>query len=158
MEMAKKAGIALAYKAIKKKDAVGLIVFGSDVKESIPPTNDFLRLLKKIVSVRASKETEFTMLIRKAVELFPPGKVTKHLIILTDALPTVGKKPEEETIEAISLARAQGISISIVGINLNAKGKELAEKIVGLGQGRLYAVRTAENVDKIVLQDYYSIA
>jgi hypothetical protein len=33
IEVCKKAGIALAYKAISEKDKVGLIVFGSDVKD-----------------------------------------------------------------------------------------------------------------------------
>jgi len=157
IEMAKKAGIALAYKAISKKDEVGLIVFGKDVKESVRPTSDFIALLKKIVSVRASRETDFTMMIRKATELFPNGQITKHLVILTDAMPTVGDKPEDEAIEAISFARAHGISISLIGINLNKRGKELAEKIVALGEGRLYSVRDADKVDKIILEDYNAL-
>jgi len=157
ISMAKKAGIALAFKAIGNKDKVGLLVFGSEVKDSVKPTDDFLMLLKKIVSVRASRETDFKDMIRKAPELFPTGNVTKHLIILTDALPTMGDKPEEDALEAISVAQAQGISISLIGINLNRQGREFAEKIVAIGEGRLYAVRTAENVDKVILEDYQSL-
>ena len=80
-----------------------------------------------------------------------------HLIILTDALPTVGKKPEEETLEAVSLARASGITVSILGIKLDEKGETLAKQITSMGDGRLYVVKNLENVDKIVLEDYYSV-
>jgi Mg-chelatase subunit ChlD len=157
IETCKKAGIALAFKAIDEKDKVGLLVFGSEIKKEIPPTLDFAYLLHEITKVRASKETNITQTIKRAVELFPNEKVTKHLILLTDALPTIGKQPEEETLEAVSLARNSGITISIVGVSLDNKGKTFAEKIVQLGQGKLYVVKDLAELDKIVLEDYYSV-
>ncbi|MBW2994953.1 VWA domain-containing protein, partial [Candidatus Woesearchaeota archaeon] len=83
--------------------------------------------------------------------------LTKHFILLTDALPTVGEEPEKETIEAAAEARANNITISIVGINLNEQGAELAKKIVELGEGHLYMTKDAEELDRILLLDYYSI-
>ena len=157
IETCKKAGIALAYKAIEEKDKVGLIVFGSDIKEFIEPTNDFRRLIIEITKIKASKETDIAKTIKKSIELFPSKEVTKHLLLLTDAMPTVGEEPEKETLEAVSLARSNGITISLIGIQLDEKGKELAEKIVSLGEGRLYIVKNLEEVDKIVLEDYYSV-
>lgn len=157
IEVAKKAGIALAYKAITSKDKVGVVVFGTDVKDVVEPTSDFRFLLRQITKIRASMQTDFTAMLKKAVEIFPNEKVTKHLVILTDAMPTVGEKPEEETMENVSSARSAGITISIVGINLTKEGKRLAEKIVQLGEGRLYVVKKLENIDKIILEDYYSV-
>lgn len=157
IEMAKKAGIALCHAAISRKDKAGLIVFGSTIKESIAPTDELRRLVEHIVSVRPSRQTDFTGIIDKAVELFPAEKVTKHLILLTDALPTVGAKPEEDTLHAISKARAAGISISLVGIQLDKAGHALAEKIVRLGEGRLYVVRNLSSMDRIVIEDYYQM-
>jgi len=158
IEACKKAGIALAYKAINEKDKVGVIVFGSEVKEFIEPTLDFTRLLKEITRIRASKETDIVSTLHKSIELFPSDSVTKHLILITDALPTKGDEPEKSTLEEASIARSKGITISLVGINLDEKGKKLAEKIVELGEGRLYIVRNLENVDQIVLEDYYCAA
>ncbi len=157
IDACKKAGIALAYKAISEKDKVGLIVFGSEVKEFVEPTSDFTALLKEITKIRASKETDFVSTLQKAIEMFPSEKMTKHLILLTDALPTKGDEPEKSTLEEASNASSKGITISLIGIDLDEKGKKLAEKIVEIGEGRLYAVRNLENVDKIVLEDYYSI-
>lgn len=153
----KRAGIALAYKAIEEKDKVGLIVFGSEIKTIVEPTNDFSYLLKSIASARASRETDIVATLRKSIDIFPNENMTKHLILITDALPTVGKDPEKETLQEVSIARNKGITISLIGINLNEKGKNLAEKIVELGQGKLYIIKDIENIDNVVLEDYYAI-
>ena len=158
IDACKKAGIALAYKAIDEKDKVGLIVFGSEIKTIIEPTNDFTYLLKNIASARASKQTDFVATLRKSIELFPIDNITKHLILITDALPTIGKEPEKETLQEASIARNKGITISLIGINLDEKGKKLAEKIVELGEGRLYVIKDVDSVDRVVLEDYYLLA
>lgn len=153
----KKAGVALAYKAINAKDKVGLIVFGTEVKDFVEPTDDFGFLLNKITRVKSSKQTDFVEMIKKSTELFPRGDMTNHLVILTDALPTVGKKPEEETRKAVSAARAAGITVSVIGIKLDEKGEKLAKQIADLGEGRFYIVRDLKRLDKLVLEDYYSV-
>lgn len=157
IEACKKAGIALAYKAINEKDKVGLIVFGSEVKKAIEPTSDFTMLLKEITRIRASKETDIVSTLQKAIEMFPTENITKHLILITDALPTKGDYPEKSALEEASAARSKGITISLIGISLDEKGKKFAEKIAEIGEGRLYAARNLENVDKIVLEDYYRV-
>ncbi len=158
LETCKKAGVALAYKAISEKDRVGLVVFGTEVKDFVAPTDDFGFLLQKITRIMASRQTDFALMIRKAIELFPPGLQTKHLIILTDALPTVGKEPEKITLEAVSAARANGITISIIGVQLDKKGIVLAEQMARLGDGRFTIAQDLEELDRLVLQDYYTLA
>jgi len=158
IEQCKKAGIALAYKAIEEKDKVGLIVFGEKIKEKIAPTTDFVRILKAITAISASNETNIAETIVEAISLFPRNGATKHLLIITDAVPTKGRRPEESTMEAVSLARASGITISIIGIKLDAKGERIAKRIAAMGEGRLYKVADLEQMDRIVLEDYYKEA
>ena len=153
----KKAGIALSYKAIQEKDKVGLIVFGSDIKEEVFPTQDFMLLLKTIARIKASKETNLSKSIERAITLFPNNDVTKHMIIISDALPTIGEKPEQETLNKVMLAKNSGITISVVGINLDEKGEKLAKKIVEMGQGTLYITKNIQDIDTIILEDYYSV-
>ena len=153
----KKAGIALAYKAISNKDKVGLIVFGDEIKSFVEPTQDFSRLLKEIVKVKASKKTDIVKTIRKAIEMFPSTTATKHLILLSDALPTAGEEPEEETFEAASIARGVGVTISIVGINLDKKGEKMAKRIAEVGNGRLYVIKNLDEIDRLVLEDYHAV-
>ena len=51
IDACKRAGIALAYKAIDEKDKVGLIVFGSEIKTTIEPTIDFSYLLYNFMNI-----------------------------------------------------------------------------------------------------------
>ena len=153
----KRAGVALAYKVINEKNKVGLIVFGEDVKKIVPPTLDFDDILRSITSIRARAETDIAKTVQKAIELFGASKETKHLILLTDVLPTKGKKPEEETLRAVSIARDQDITISVVGINLDKQGEKLAKRIIEISDGRLYTVKNLEVLDTVILEDYYMV-
>ncbi|MBI4919187.1 VWA domain-containing protein [archaeon] len=157
IEMSKRAGVALAFQALQEKDKVGLLVFGKDVKESLNPTDNFGELLDKIICVKTEEQTQFGPMIKKAVELFPSEDRTKHLMILSDALPTMGDKPEEETLKAISQARAEGITVSLIGIKLDQKGSEFGKKIVEIGEGKFYHVSKIDEMDRLVLEDYYSL-
>jgi len=152
----KKAGIALAYKAIEEKDKIGLVVFGKEVKSKITPTNDFRKLLDKITRITAKEKTNIGATIKEAISMFPKEEATKHLILITDAMPTSGETPEKETLEAVSAASNKGITVSVIGINLKKEGQEIAERIAEVGRGRLFTVRDLENMDRIVLEDYYS--
>ncbi len=158
IEMCKKAGIALAYKAITAKDKVGLIVFGSEVKEEVYPTDDFPFILQEITKVKASKQTDFKGMLHKALEMFPSGDITKHLIVLTDAMPTVGRDPIKDSLKEIAKIKNSGITVSLMGINLDSEAANFASKFVQIGEGRLYLVREPENMDKLVLEDYYSVS
>jgi Mg-chelatase subunit ChlD len=157
ISMCKKAGVALAYQAIESKDRVGLIVFGTEVREAIAPTRDFSLLLKSITKIKAAAETDIAATITKSIELFPNINATRHLLLLSDALPTKGDDPEKAALEAASAARSKGITISVVGINLDSRGKKIAEKLVEIGGGRLYTVRDLKEIGKLVLEDYHSI-
>lgn len=157
LETSKKAGIALAYKAITDKDKVGLVIFSTKVKEAIPPTDDFGHLLQKITAITAGRQTGFSSMMQKATELFQKDAQTKHLVILSDALPTTGEEPQKETLEAASAAKAQGITISLIGIQLDENGKKLAEQITRIGEGRLMIAQELEELDRIILQDYEAL-
>ncbi|MBI5389210.1 VWA domain-containing protein [Candidatus Woesearchaeota archaeon] len=157
LEECKKAGIALAYKAIASRDKVGLLAFGTDIKEEVAPTTDLGLLAKTIMRVRASKETDIKSMVQRALILFPRMEVTKHLIIITDAMPTVGKKPEEETLQAIASARNVGITISLIGIQLTEAAIEFARRITEIGKGRFYITKNIENLDTLMLQEYDAV-
>jgi Mg-chelatase subunit ChlD len=158
LAMAKRAGISLSYKAIEEKDAVGLLVFNQEISKEIRPCDDFNFLLENLVSVRAFSQTDFSLLFDKALEIFSFVEGNKHLILLTDALPTVGFDPEEESLKKVSLLSSNNITVSLVGINLDEKGVLFAEKIVEIGRGRLYLASNISDLDIIVLDDYLSFA
>ncbi len=153
--MAKKAGVALMYKAINNKDSVGLVVFGSSLSKKIPPCKDFQSLLRELNVIKTSGETDISVGIESASKLFSSSAKTKHIILLTDAVQTLGKKPEREVLKQVSSSFNQGITLSVVGISLNKQGEALAKKIVDLSQGSLFKASKIEDLDQIILEDYY---
>lgn len=157
IKMAKQAGVALTYKAMQDLNKVGLIIFTSKIEESIAPCNDFMLLLEKLTAARAGLETDIASVIDEAVKLFTGIKGTKHLVLLTDALPTKTKEkkgPRQRVLEAAGIARDSGITISMVGVSLDEEGEKLAKRIVELGEGKLYRAKNIDDLDAIVLEDY----
>ncbi len=154
MHVGKRAGIALAHHAIEDGNDVGLVVFTSKVERSVAPTRAFPALLGELAQVRAGQETDLAVAVSHATGLFPKGEGTKHLILLTDAIPTRGEEPGRAAMDAVAMAKDAGITTSIVGINLEREGERLAKRMVELGAGKLYRVRGLEDLDVIVLEDY----
>ena len=154
LNVAKKSGVALAYKATTQNDKVGLIAFNSKIVHTLEPVSDFNIFLDNIINLNASRETNIVHAIEKAIELFPSGDSTKHLVLLTDAVPTVGAV--DETISAVMKAKSANITISIVGIKLT-EGLELAQSIVDTSEGKLYVVRDLDDMESIILEDYYKL-
>ncbi|MGM5484862.1 MAG: vWA domain-containing protein [Nanobdellota archaeon] len=152
LEMAKKAGIALAYKATQEKNKVGLIVFGDEIREEFEPSNDFEKLLYRINRIRATNQTNISKTINRAGRLFSSNNCTKHLMMITDAMPTEGEDPHQEAID--SAAELKDVTTSIIGINLNEAGTELARKITDISEGRLSIAKNINNLDLLVLEDY----
>jgi Mg-chelatase subunit ChlD len=157
MDYAKRAGIALAYKAIEEGNKIGLVVFSTEVIHKQEPTNDFRMMLRKITPITPKMGTNLAEAIRTAVGLFPKGRLTKHIIAITDALPTHGKQPEIDTLTEVSNAKSHGITISLVGVGLEPQGERLAKKITEMGEGRLYTVKELKNLGRIVLLDYFAL-
>jgi len=158
IEMSKKSGIALAYKAIENKDKVGIIVFGSEVKEKLAPTLDFMSILESLSKISASKETNFAETIKEAIKLFSSDKqVTKHLIFITDGMPTVGDNPQKLAYDAISVAQNSGILCSMIGVGIDGEAIEFLKKAAEIGDGKFHHVKDVENLDIIILEDYNSM-
>lgn len=157
LEQCKKAGIALAYKAIDEGDSVGIVVFGKNVRTEVKPTSSFHQLLLEITKIRALEQTDIAATIRKAAEMLAKDSANskKHLTIITDILPTAGREPEKETLEAVAEIAAEGVTVSVIGISPDEGGKKLANKIAEIGKGRFLVARSLEDVDVLVLEDYY---
>ena len=152
LAMTKRAGVALAYKTILDHNRVGLLVFNSEIRKVVALTQDFNQFLYELVRIRAKNQTNISKVIESASELLDKSRNTKHIVILSDAMPNVGEV--EKVYESVAIAASKKITISFIGVDLNDKGEKVAEKITELGNGRLYKVRKLENIDSIILEDY----
>jgi Mg-chelatase subunit ChlD len=150
--LSKRAGVALSYKAIKDSNRVGLLVFDSEIRNTIQLTKDFNLLLSELVRIKARNQTDIKQVISNASEMLAKSKNTKHIVVLSDAMPNVGET--EDVYKAAAIAASRNITISFIGIDLDKQGTEIANKIVDIGKGRLYKVKKMDNIDSILLEDY----
>lgn len=155
IKMAKKAGVALMYKAIGNKDKVGIVVFGSKIRKVVRPTDDFYGLLSELTKIKTTGETDISVAIDAALDMFDSSKNNKHLVLLTDALQTMGKKPESEVLEKVSIAHSSNVTVTMIGLSLNKQGEQLAKKIADVSSGSVYKVSDLQDIDQIILEDYY---
>jgi Mg-chelatase subunit ChlD len=150
----KRGGVALAYKAVNQKDLVGVLIFNKEVQSELLPTTDFPAIVKTLTKIRTGKQTDFVNMLNRAIQLFPDANMTRHLMILTDAMPTSGEAPQEETLAAIGKVRNHNITVSFIGIGLSDKAKDFATRCIEVGGGRLYLVNNINDLDAIVLEEY----
>jgi Mg-chelatase subunit ChlD len=150
LALAKRAGVALAYEAIRNGDDVGLVTFGASVETTLTPSKRFLEFVQALVALRAKRETDIAQAIRSAVPLLS-GK-SKHIILLTDALHTSGSS--DEVLAAAQEAQDAGVTISIIGIALDKEGEELSRKLVDISEGRFFHVQNVQELDLLILEDY----
>ncbi len=155
---AKKAGVALIYKALKDNNKVGLLVFRNQIISKVEVGKNFEEFVKELVKARPRQQTDLSLAIKESTKMLLNSKGDKWIIIITDVIPTKGESPVEEMMNEVYKAVENRIKISIVGINLNEKGRNLAQKIVEITKGRLYAVKSVENIDKIILAEYDRLA
>ncbi len=151
---AKKAGVALIYKALKDNNKVGLLVFRNQIVSKVEVGKNFEEFVKELVKARPRQQTDISLAIREASKMLSNLKGDKWIIIITDVIPTKGDSPIEEMMNEVYKASENNIRISIVGINLDEKGRELAQKIVEATKGKLYAVKNVKNMDRIILAEY----
>lgn len=154
LKLAKKAGVALAHKAIKDNNQVGLILFGSDVEKKVPLTKELFEFVEPLTKITPGAETDIGLAIDQSIKLLEKAKGIKHIIILTDGLHTTSDDPKKTVLEEVGKALSQNISISIVGINLDEIGLDLAQSIVNMSKGKLHGVAESTDVGGIIIADY----
>ncbi|MGE0793594.1 MAG: VWA domain-containing protein [Candidatus Woesearchaeota archaeon] len=157
LRLAKKAGVSLAHKALKDRNKIGLVVFGSDIEDKVYLTSDFLSFVRPLTKITPHQETNIALAIEKSSELLDKAKGIKHIVILTDGLHTTSDNPEKEVLEKVLTSANQNITISVVGINLDEKGLKMAQQIVDNSKGNLYAVKDLEDMRSVIIADYNAL-
>jgi magnesium chelatase subunit I len=156
IQACKKASVMLAYSAIRNGDKVGLLVFSEKVSKKIRPTRELFYLIEEISRIRTTSLTDISTAISESIELFSRN-ASKNIFLITDAMPTKGKKPVEQAVSAAISAMESKIHISLIGIAFNKESEGIARQIVDASRGSLYSLRDIKNLNKVFIEEYYSL-
>lgn len=155
LRLAKRAGVALAHRAIRDQNKVGLVLFGSNIQKTVPLTKDFFTFVRPLTTSSPGQETNIGLAISQAARLLKDAKGIKHIVVLTDGLHTTDH--QSSVLERVAIASEDDISISIVGIGLDEQGHTLASSIVDISGGRLFEVNATDEVGGVVIADYVGL-
>ncbi len=150
---ARRAFAALLVRALEFGDKVGLLLFNEDVVFSFFVGEDPFRMLSSLFKIVPSGKTDLYKGIVKSLELFSDENVNKHLILITDLQPTKGEDPFKDAVKASFIAKEKGISVSVVGINVDKKSSKFALKIADASNGKFYSV-SEDSIGRIIIEDY----
>jgi Mg-chelatase subunit ChlD len=157
IRLAKKAGIALANKAIHDQNKVGLVTFGSTIQKKVRLTKDFFTFVRPLTTTTTGNETDIGLAIKQAQVILHGAKGIKHIVLITDGQHTRDENPTKAVLEEVAKAQHDDISVSVVGIGLDEEGLELVKQVVDHAQGNLYAVHATEDIGGVVIADYNSL-
>ena len=157
LSLAKKAGVALAHRALRDRNKVGLILFDQELNEKVNLTGDLLQLVRPLADTMPGYETDIALAIHESIELLRDAKGLKHIVLLTDGVHTTSKRGKKAVIGQVLQAAQQDITITIVGIHLDEEGIELAREIVDASNGKLLMANSPDEVGGLVIADYMSL-
>ncbi len=157
LRLAKRAGIALAHRAIRDRNKVGLVIFDTEPKKYLSLTDDFFSFARPLAICSPGQETNIAKAIEKGRDLLIDAKGIKHIVLLTDGLHTTSGDPNKAVLEQVGLCASQDITISVVGISLDTLGKSLARTIVDHSKGKLYSVQGVNEIGGVIISDYTNL-
>lgn len=153
IDACKKAALSLADHCRRKGDRLAVISFSDKVEIVSPLDQDPRDLAVAVMGVMPLGTTDIAKALEMAQEVLSQAGRSRHAILITDALPTQGDKPISDALDQAEKLSSQGITLSVVGIGLDAEGESTARELAGIGKGKFYQVSAADQIKDKVLTD-----
>lgn len=158
IDACKRAAIGLAAVSVGTLDRVAAVSFRKEPEVicELSDSEDLPLFSEKIVSLTPGGTTSIAKALSIAAGILEDSRsrAAKHILLVTDGLPTEGASPAEEAKEEAEKAAAAGITISVAGIGLEEEGEKLARELAGIGSGNFYNVPAGRaELTSIVLED-----
>jgi Ca-activated chloride channel family protein len=154
IELAKEAAKATA-ELLSSDDYISVIGFDSQPERVVrmQSARNRLRILRDIGRLAARGGTAiFPALDMAYQDLSVTRARIKHVILLTD-----GQAPERGITELTQVMRAEGITVSTVGLGADVN-RALLQSIANLGGGRSYLTNDPHNVPRIFMRETTTVA
>lgn len=158
MDSVKKAALALAYVGMQEGDRVSIIAFREKPELLVPLTNDIMQIARSIAPLKPGKGTDLAAALREGRLSLEGSHKDKHMILISDAIPTEGIRPVQEALEEASIAATAGITISVVGIGLDPDGKRIGQEISGIGDGTFYHIADPSEIHAVMLEEHAKVS
>jgi len=158
IDAAKRAAVGLAFTSMQEKDRVAVVAFSREGQKivGLDEVSDIMDFAKKVAGLLPSKTTSIAEGISCSLDVLEEEGafgMNRHIILISDAMPTSGTSPVDSAIEQANRAKAMNATISVIGITLTPEGERLARRISGIGGGEFYHVSRPQEIHDAVLTD-----
>lgn len=154
LELAKEAARATA-EMLGADDYIMVVGFDSEPERIVrmQSARNRLRIVRDISRMTARGGTNiFPALDMAYQDLAVTRARVKHVIVLTD-----GQAPESGIAELVQVMRAEGITVTSVGLGSDVN-RVLLEQVASLGGGRSYFTNDPHNVPRIFMRETTTVA
>ncbi len=161
IDACKRAAIGLAAVSVGTADRVAVISFRKEPEIicGFSDSEDLPVFAEKIVALTPGGTTSISRAISLAATMLRDlgGASAKHILLVTDGLPTEGEAPAEDAKDEAQKAADAGVTISVAGIALNEEGEALARELAGMGNGNFYNVPIGD-LTALVIDDSRTVS
>lgn len=153
IEACKKAALSLAMQCNRKGDRMAVIEFKDKATLVADLSSTPRDLAFSVMKVMPSGTTDIAEAIQLANKTLERGSRSRHVILITDAIPTQGEKPIERAIDETGKLSLQGITMSVIGIELDDEAGKVARILAGIGKGKFYQVSRPPEIQETIMHD-----
>ncbi|MEB3223159.1 MAG: VWA domain-containing protein [Candidatus Sericytochromatia bacterium] len=144
---------------LDERDQLGIVLFDDDtrVEKPLGPLGDKAKLKAQIAGFQVDGGTDINRGLKAGRALFEAlqakAGMQRRILLLTDAVPTLGPKDPESFAGLISRYAEEGIGLTAFGIGLDF-GAELGETIGNQKGGNYVFLRDEADVREVFAEDF----
>ncbi len=155
IDACKRAAIGLAFVSLHEGDRTSVLSFNKKSHRVVSFGESLFSFSKNVASLAPTGTTDLGLGLREARNLLLSSglKNRKHIILITDGIPTEGKKPLEAALEEAYACKEAEVSVSVIGIGVDKDGEKNGRAIALIGEGQFYQVADVEKINEAVLSD-----
>jgi Ca-activated chloride channel homolog len=151
-----KQSLGLLLDQLRKDDRVGLVVYGSQARVVLEPTNDRELLRKAVDQLVPEGATNAEAGIRLGYDVagrsFRPGAINR-ILLCSDGVANVGATGPEGILERIQREAKRGIELTTLGFGMGNYNDVLMEQLANRGNGRYAYLDDLDESRRVLVEE-----
>ena len=153
-----KRALELLVEQLNREDTVAIVVYGSNARQVLDPTDgdqyrEIMRAIDRL-SPEGSTNAEAGLRLgyRSAMTSYNP-EASNRVILCSDGVANTGKTSADDILEMVAGYVAEGVDLTSVGFGMGNFNDVLLEQLANDGNGNYFYVDTLEAAEKVFDED-----
>jgi Ca-activated chloride channel homolog len=151
-----KQSLSLLLEQLRPTDRIGLVVYGSEAKVLLEPTNDREAVRQAIGRLQSEGATnaEAGLLLGYEVALRNfRQNAANRILLCSDGVANVGRSGPQAILGQISREARRGIELSTLGFGMGNYNDDMMEQLADKGDGRYAYIDTIEEAKRVLVEE-----